>query len=104
MITKKLMHDIQTWLNSLYNFDNPNDEKNKCIISHLENFALKSIMIRIAIWSLRGDESLYSMIKSYTTYSIKDEEGFDTFKNEVNSTIDNYIKIAIDETNQRKIK
>ena len=104
MITKKLMHDIQTWLNSLYNFDKPNDEKNKCIISHLENFALKSIMIRIAIWSLRGDESLYSMIKSYTTYSIKDEEGFNAFKNEVNSTIDNYIKIAIDETNQRKIK
>lgn len=102
MITKKLMHDIQTWLNSLYNFDKPNDEKNKCIISHLENFAFKFITIRIAIWSLRADETLYSTIKSYTTYSIKDEEDFNIFKNEVNSTIDNYIKLAIDETNKEK--
>lgn len=101
MITKKLMHDIQTWLNSLYNFDNPNDDKNKHIISVLENFAFRFISISIRIWSLRADGTLYVAIRSYNI-DVKNEEEFKNFKTEVNSTIDNCIKIAINETNKNK--
>ena len=100
MITKKLIHDIQTWLNSLYNFNKPNDEKNKHIISSIQNFAFRFIDITIHIWSLRIDGSLYYVCGNYTK-SIRNTEDFIEFKNEVNSTIDNYIKIAIDETNKK---
>lgn len=101
MITKKLIHDIQTWLNSLYDFDKPNDEKNKHIISSIQNFAFRFICINIRIWSLRTDGSLYLVHGSYST-NIRNTEDFIKFKNEVNPTIDNYIKIAIDETNKRR--
>ena len=43
MITKKLMHDIQTWLNSFYDFDDRFNYRNGHIISHLENFAFRFI-------------------------------------------------------------
>lgn len=101
MITKKLIHDIQTWINSLYNFKNKNDDRNKHIISSIENFAFRFIDISIRIWRLRADGSLYSICGSYNK-SIKNNEDFIEFKNKVNSTIDNYIKIAIDETNKNK--
>lgn len=101
MITKKLMHDVQSWLNSLYDFKNKDDDRNKHIISSIENFAFKFIGVNIRIWILRKDGSFYSLQKSYTT-SIVNTEDFIKFKNEVNSTIDDYIKIAIDETNKNK--
>lgn len=99
MITKKLIYEIQIWLNSLYNFKNKDDDKNKHIISSIQNFAFKFIDVNIRIWSLRADGSLYSVCGSYTK-NIKSDTDFIKFKNEVNSTIDNYIKIAIDETNK----
>lgn len=101
MITKKLIHDIQTWLNSLYDFKNKDNDKNKHIISYVENFAFRFIDVNIRIWSLRIDNSLHSVQASYSK-SIRNTEDFIEFKNKVNSTIDNYIKIAIDETNKNK--
>lgn len=101
MITKKLMHDIQTWLNSLYDFKNKDNDKNKHIISSIENFAFRIIDIDIRIWSLKMDDSLHSVQASYSR-SIRNTEDFIEFKNEVDSTIDNYIKIAIDKTNKNK--
>lgn len=101
MITKKLVHDVQTWLNSIYNFSNPSDEKNKHIISEIQNFAFRFICVDIRIWTLRADGSLYRAEKYYTK-NIKSEQDFIEFKDKVNSTIDNYIKIAIDETNKNK--
>ena len=101
MITKKLMHDIQTWLNSFYDFDNKFNYRNNHIITNLENFAFRFIDVSIRIWSLRTDGSLYSVCGNYNK-TIRNTEDFIEFKNEVNSTIDNYIKIAIDETNKEK--
>lgn len=101
MITKKLMHDIQSWLNSLYNFKNKDDDRNKHIISCLENFAFKTIDVSIRIWNLNRIGLLCSVQASYSK-SIKTTEDFIEFKNEVNSTIDNHIKIAIDKTNKNK--
>lgn len=101
MITKKLIHDIQTWLNSLYDFKNKDSDRNKHIISSTENFAFRFIDVNIRIWSLRIDGSLYSVHGSYSK-SIKSEQDFTEFKDKVNSTIDNYIKIAIDKTNKHK--
>lgn len=101
MITKKLIHDVQTWLNSLYNFSNPSDEKNKHIITEIQNFAFRFIDVNIRVWSLRTDGSLHSVHGSYLK-SIRNTEDFIEFKNKVNSTIDDCIKIAIDETNKHK--
>jgi len=101
MITKKLIYDIQIWLNSLYDFKNKDNDKNEHIISSIENFAFRFIDVNIRIWSLRIDGSLYSVCGSYSK-SIKSDKDFIEFKAEVNSTIDNYIKIAIDETNKEK--
>lgn len=101
MITKKLIYEIQIWLNSLYDFKNKDNDKNKHIISSIQNFAFKFIDVNIRIWSLRMDGSLYSVCGNYTK-NIKSYIDFIEFKNEVNSTIDNYIKIAIDETNKEK--
>ena len=94
MITKKLIHEIQTWLNSIYNFDKPNDERNRHIISSVQNFAFKFIDVNIRIWSLRDDGSLYSVEANYNK-NIKNREDFIEFKNKVNSTINNYIKKVI---------
>lgn len=101
MITKKSMHDIQSWLNSLYDFENKDNNKNKHIISSVKNFGFRFIDVNIRIWSLRTDGSLYSVCGNYTK-TIRNTEDFIEFKNEVNSTIDNCIKIAIDETNKEK--
>lgn len=101
MITKKLIYEIQIWLNSLYDFKNKDNDKNKHIISSIQNFAFKFIDVNIRIWSLRMDGSLYSVCGNYTK-NIKSYIDFIEFKNEVNSTIDNDIKIAIDETNKEK--
>lgn len=101
MITKKLIYEIQIWLNSLYDFKNKDNDKNEHIISSIENFAFRFIDVSIRIWSLRTDGSLYSVCGNYAK-TIRNTEDFIEFKNEVNSTIDNYIKIAIDETNKEK--
>lgn len=101
MITKKLIHEIQIWVNSLYDFKNKDNDKNKHIISSIQNFAFRFIDVSIRIWSLRTDDSLYSVCGSYTK-NIKSYIDFIEFKDEVDSTIDNYIKIAIDETNKEK--
>ncbi len=101
MITKKLIYEIQIWLNSLYDFKNKENDKNEHIISSVENFAFRFIDVNIRIWSLRMDGSLYSVCGSYTK-TIRSDIDFIEFKNEVDSTIDNYIKIAIDETNKEK--
>ena len=101
MITKKLIYEIQIWLNSLYDFKNKDNDKNEHIISSIENFAFRFIDVSIRIWSLRTDGSLYSVCGSYNK-TIRNTEDFIEFKNEVNSIIDNDIKIAIDETNKEK--
>lgn len=101
MITKKLIYEIQIWLNSLYNFKNEDDDKNKHIISSIQNFAFRFIDVNIRIWSLDTVDMLDSVCGSYTK-NIKSYIDFIEFKNEVNSTIDNYIKIAIDKTNKNK--
>ena len=97
MITKKLMHDIQTWLNSLYDFDDIFNYRNSTIITNLENFAFRFISISIRIWSLRADGSLHSVIQSYSC-NIKGEEGFKEFKDRVDSGIDKYIRVAMEES------
>ena len=101
MITKKLMHDIQTWINSLYDFKNKDNDKNKHIVASVENFAFRFIDVDIRIWNLRMDDSLYSVCGGYNK-TIRNTEDFIEFKNKVNSTIDNYVKIAIDRTNEKK--
>ena len=101
MITKKLIYEIQIWLNSLYNFKNKDDDRNKHIITSVQNFAFRFIDVNIHVWSLRIDGSLYSVCGNYNK-NIRNTEDFIEFKNKVNSTIDNYIKIAIDETNKEK--
>lgn len=97
MITKKLMHDIQTWLNSLYDFKDIFNYKNNHIITHLENFAFRFVSVGIRIWSLKVDESLLAVIKSYSI-DIRSEEDFKTFKNQVDSDIDKYIKVALEKS------
>lgn len=97
MITKKLMHDIQTWLNSFYDFDDIFNYRNSTIITNLENFAFRFISINIRIWSLREDGSLYTVIKSYST-NIKSKEEFKEFKDRVDANIDKYIRVAIEES------
>lgn len=101
MITKKLIQDIQSWANSLYNFKNKDDDRNKHIICSVENFAFNFVCVSIRIWSLRIDGSLHSICKGYNK-NIKSNKDFIEFKNEVNSTIDNYIKVAINVTNERR--
>ena len=97
MITKKLMHDIQTWLNSFYDFNDRFNYRNSHIITSLENFAFRFISINIRIWSLREDGSLYTVIKSYSI-DIKNEKNFKEFKDKVDSNIDKYIRVAIEES------
>lgn len=97
MITKKLMHDIQTWLNSFYDFNDRFNYRNNHIITSLENFAFRFISVNIRIWSLREDGSLLAVIQSYST-NIKSEEGFKEFKDRVNSGIDKYIRVALEES------
>ena len=97
MITKKLMHDIQTWLNSFYDFDNKFNYRNNHIITNLENFAFRFISVSISIWSLREDGSLLAVIQSYSS-NIKSEEDFKEFKDRVDSGIDKYIRVAIEES------
>lgn len=101
MITKKLIHNIQTWLNSIYNFNNSNDKKNKHIITSVQNFAFKFIEVNIRVWSLRDNGTLYEVEANYNK-SIKSEEDFIEFKDKVNSTIDDYIRIAIDITKRNE--
>lgn len=97
MITKKLMHDIQTWLNSFYDFDDRFNYRNSHIITHLENFAFRFISVSIRIWSLREDGSLHTVIQSYSC-NIKNKEEFKEFKDRVDSGIDKYIRVAIEES------
>lgn len=97
MITKKLMHDIQTYLNSLYDFNDRFNYRNSHIISNLENFAFRFISISIRIWSLREDGTLYTVIQTYSA-DIKSKEDFEKFKDKVNSGIDKYIRVAIEES------
>lgn len=97
MITKKLMHDIQTWLNSFYDFDDRFNYRNNHIISHLENFAFGFISVSIRIWSLREDGRLLAVIQSYSA-NIRSEEDFKKFKDRVDSGIDKYIRVAIEES------
>lgn len=99
MITKKLMHDIQSWLNTLYDFKNKDNDRNKLIVSHLENFCFKLIYVRIAIWVLGTNNDLHHMIQNYDTY-IRNEEEFEKFKTHINNTIEEYIKAAIETTNE----
>lgn len=97
MISKKLIHDIQTWLNSLYNFNNANDNKNKHIISSIENFQFRFISIRIAIWTCNSN---YNLKNLYTVFSINltTYSEFEKFKINVNNYINEYIKKAINES------
>ena len=97
MITKKLMHDIQTWFNSFYDFNNRFNYRNNHIITHLENFAFRFISVSIRIWSLRENGSLLAVIQSYSA-NIRSEEDFKEFKDRVDSCIDKYIKVAIEES------
>lgn len=97
MITKKLMHDIQTWLNSFYDFNDRFNYRNNHIITNLENFAFRFISVSIRIWSLREDGSLLAVIQSYSD-NIKSEEDFKKFKDRVDSGIDTYIRFAIEES------
>ena len=57
----------------------------------------KGLAISIRIWSLREDGSLYTVVQSYST-NIKSKEDFKEFKDRVNSNIDNYIKVALEES------
>ena len=93
MITKKLMHEIQTWLNSLYDFKNPNNERNKHIISSLQNFGFKFIEIRIAIWST-SKTGIKNLIETYSK-SIRTYDDFYNFQQEVESSINNNIELSI---------
>lgn len=97
MITKKLMHDIQSWFNSFYDFKDRFNYRNSHIISHLENFAFRFISVSIRIWSLREDGSLHTVIQSYSC-NIKSEKDFKEFKDRVDSGIDKYIRVAIEES------
>lgn len=97
MITKKLTHDIQTWLNSLYDFKDIFNYRNSHIITNLENFAFRFISVNIRIWSLREDGSLHTVIQSYSC-NIKSKEEFKEFKDRVDSGIDKYIRVAIEES------
>lgn len=97
MITKKLMHDIQTWFNSLYDFDDRFNYRNSHIITRLENFAFRFISVGIRIWSLREDGSLNTVIQSYSC-NIRSEEEFKEFKDRVDSGIDKYIRVAIEKS------
>jgi exosome complex RNA-binding protein Rrp4 len=97
MITKKLMHDIQTWLNSFYDFDDRLNCRNNHIITNLENFAFRFISVNIRIWSLRENKSLLEVIQSYSA-NIRSEEEFKEFKDRVDSGIDKYIRVAIEES------
>ena len=97
MITKKLMHDIQTWFNSFYDFNDIFNYRNNHIITSLENFAFRFISVNIRIWTLREDGSLYAVIQSYSD-NIKSEEDFKKFKDRVDSGIDKYVRVAIEES------
>jgi len=97
MITKKLMHDIQTWLNSFYDFKDTFNYRNSHIITNLENFAFRFISVNIRIWSLRKDGSLLEIIQSYSE-NIRSEEDFKKFKDRVDSGIDKYIRVAIEKS------
>lgn len=101
MITKKLMHDIQSWLNTLYDFKNKDNDRNKIIVSNLENFCFKFIYVRIAIWALGTNNDLHHMIQNYDVY-IRIEEEFEEFKIRINNTIEDYIKAAIETTDEIK--
>ena len=96
MITKKLMHEIQTWLNSLYDFGNPNNERNKHIISSLQNFGFRFIDIRVAIWST-SKKGLMNLINSYSQ-TIKNYNDFCNFKQEVETSINKNIEKSIKES------
>ena len=93
MITKKLMHEIQTWLNSLYDFKNPNNERNKHIISSLQNFGFRFIDIRIAIWSI-SKTGIKNLIESYNE-NIRNYNDFYNFKQKVEISINNSIQLSI---------
>lgn len=97
MITKKLMHDIQTWLNSLYDFNDIFNYRNNHIITNLENFGFRFIYVSVRIWSLKEDGTLLTAIQSYSA-NIKSKEEFKDFKDKVNSGIDKYIRVAIEES------
>ena len=97
MITKKLMHDIQTWFNSFYDFKDTFNYRNSHIITNLENFAFRFISVNIRIWTLTEDGSLYAVIQSYSD-NIKSKEDFKKFKDRVDCGIDKYIKVAIEES------
>lgn len=97
MITKKLMHDIQSWFNSFYDFKDRFNYRNSHIITNLENFAFRFISVSIRIWSLREDGSLHTVIQSYSA-NIKSKEEFKEFKDRVDSGIDKYIRVAIEES------
>ena len=61
----------------------------------------KNFDVRIAIWSIGSNDIVSKQIKFYTR-NISSEKDIDDFIKEIDSTIDNYIKIAIDETNKNK--
>lgn len=96
MITKKLIHEIQTWLNSLYDFKHPNNERNKHIISSLQNFGFRFIDVRVAIWSI-SKTGIKNLIESYNK-SIKNYNDFYDFKQEVEISINNNIELSIKES------
>ena len=96
MITKKLMHEIQTWLNSLYDFKHPNNKRNKHIISSLQNFGFKFVDIRIAIWTT-SKTSIINLKEAYNK-SIRNYDDFYNFKQEVEISINNNIELSIKES------
>lgn len=90
------MHEIQTWLNSLYDFKNTNNEKNKHIISSLQNFGFKFIDIQINIWST-SETGIKNLIEAYNK-SIKSYIDFYDFKQEVEISINNNIQLSIEKS------
>ena len=95
MITKKNVHKLIAFLNK-YMFG-----KNSNYLSITFNQLRKNFDVRIAIWSIGLNGIVSKQIKFYTN-NICSEKDIDDFIKEVDSTIDNYIKIAIDETNKNK--
>ncbi len=95
MITKKNVHRLIAFVKKSMFGENSN------YLSITFNQLRKNFDVRIAIWSIGLNGIVSKQVKFYTS-NIRSEKDIDDFIEEVDSTIDNYIKIAIDEANKNQ--
>lgn len=89
MITKKLIHQLVTFLNNYLGIRN--------VVCGYTYYGKDYIRVHFAIWSIKND-CIQNQIANYDRF-INNENDFNIFKEEVTNNIDKDLNIALSKSN-----